>query len=217
MQQCQKHIKLLASKGGLQGWGGVCVPTVCVEQLRFLGLLLPEQLRGGISDSIMGNGLPVSVVSVSFSLAAMRRAEGEAAVNAFLGNLSENHMLFFFFFFFLFLFLEHTNVTPVNFKIVIKWCVYYCCYVPLSNNLHQSLSSSSPIKTKTDLKFSSLGNCSLKQEPSELLEGISMFFHLYSSMLLTEMFHSALQFSFHHSLLWTISCFFPAEKFLFLS
>lgn len=90
--------------------------------------------------------------------------------------------------------------------------MYYCCYVPLSNNLHQSLSSSSPIKTKTDLKFSSLGNCSLKQEPSELLEGISMFFHLYSSMLLTEMFHSALQFSFHHSLLWTISCFFSCRK-----
>lgn len=94
------------------------MPTVCAEQLRFLDLLLPEQLRGGTSDSsVMGNGLPVSVVSVSFSLAAMRRAEGEAAVNAFLGNLSENHM---FFFFFLFLFLEHTNVTPVNFKIVIK-------------------------------------------------------------------------------------------------
>lgn len=77
------------------------MPTVCVEQLRFLGLLLPEQLRGGISDSIMGNGLPVSVVSVSFSLAAMRRAEGEAAVNAFLGNLSENHVVLFFFFFFI--------------------------------------------------------------------------------------------------------------------
>lgn len=44
----------------------------------------------------MGNGLPVSVVSVSFSLAAMRRAEDEATVNAFLGNLLESYVIFFF-------------------------------------------------------------------------------------------------------------------------
>jgi len=46
------------------------------------------QCIGCLGSSTMGDGLPASVVSVSVSLAAMSRAEGEADVYAFLGNFT---------------------------------------------------------------------------------------------------------------------------------